>query len=105
MNGVNTPEVGEVLLKYHLPHIPEAHCFLLWKDIRLDFSGEKFPLIFREKLLHEQSILPTEISSKKAELHKEFLRKWLAEEAGNYPKITPEDLWAVREECIVALSK
>ena len=105
MNGVNTPGVAEVLLKYNLPNIPGAPCFLLWKDIRLDFSGDKFPLIFREKLLHEHSILPTEIGSKKTELHKEFLRKWLAETDGTFPKITLDDLWVAREECIVALSK
>src|SRR5215471_3157718 len=39
MNARNTPGVGQVLEEHHLPCIPEAHCYLVHQDRRIDVTG------------------------------------------------------------------
>ena len=38
MNARNTPGIGQVLEEHHLPCIPEAHCYLVHQDRRIDVT-------------------------------------------------------------------
>jgi hypothetical protein len=38
MNARNTPGIVRVLEEHHLPYIPEAHCYLVHQDRRIDVT-------------------------------------------------------------------
>jgi hypothetical protein len=54
-------------------------------------------------LLHEEQIVPAQVSLYKVRLHKDFLLNWLQTmELGK--SLTFDVLWRIREECIAALA-
>ncbi len=99
MNGENTPGVGPVLARYGLEGVPEAHCYLAYRGVRVDLTriAATDPI---EDFLHEETIEPAGIGAHKVELHRSFLSRWAAERG-----LDPEVVWRIREECIGALSE
>ena len=54
MNERNTPKTEGILKNYHLDHIPEAHCYLRYKNQILDFTNiNAKPIHFLDDLLFE----------------------------------------------------
>lgn len=103
MNGSNTPPAKPVLSHFNLDYIPEAHCYLKYQDSVLDFTkiSEK-PLEFLPDLLEEQEISPDQITDYKVDHHRQYLFKWLCE----HPDVhyNTEQIWSIREKCILSLS-
>ncbi|MEM6717829.1 MAG: hypothetical protein AAF611_00805 [Bacteroidota bacterium] len=102
MNEANTRGVRKVLDKYKINYIPEAHTYLKIDGNVIDItraSSNKTP--FLESLLIEEEILPHQIATYKVNWHQDFLKQWIAEEQLSY---SFEEIWCIREKCIVALS-
>lgn len=103
MNSSNTPKINTVLAKYDLAYIPEAHCYLKYKNTVYDFTKQNSkPSDFLNDLLDEIEISPKQISDFKINYHKEFLIKWLGQNQDI--NLTINEIWNIREECIYALS-
>ncbi|MGO9604996.1 MAG: hypothetical protein ACLQAT_16690 [Candidatus Binataceae bacterium] len=84
MTERNTPGVGRVLEKYRLAYMPEAHCYLRYREDRVDVTraladGPSEPIA---RFLHEEEIVPPQVGDYKVGRHQSF----------------------IREECIAALS-
>lgn len=102
MDAIYSNAVGKVLAKYKLPYIPEAHNYLSYEGIRYDYTNPtSSPKDFEDKLITEQTITPNQITDYKVQFHKEVLQKWIDEEHLPY---SLTQIWAIREECIAALS-
>lgn len=103
LNHYNTPKISSVLQKYNLQYIPEAHNYLFYKQEIYDFT---FPtsqeLDFKESLLIQYSITPSQISDFKIDAHKNYIKNWLKE--NDDIKYSLEEIWQIRELCIKALS-
>ena len=103
MNERNTPGVGRVLVNHGIAEIPEAHCYLICDEARIDVTRD---IAGRTEaiavLLHEERIVPAQVGVYKVRVHKEFLQHWL--QTMKLEKSWAFDrLWRVREECIAAL--
>lgn len=103
MNRKNTPAIKDVLTKYDLKYIPEAHNYLRNHNHILDFTGigvneTKFEL----DLLEEVEISPDQITDFKVQYHKDYLSRWI--ETNKIP-YTLDKFWEIREECIAALAQ
>ncbi|MBL4862775.1 MAG: hypothetical protein JKY09_07150 [Crocinitomicaceae bacterium] len=101
MNGSNTPGVRNVLAKYSLDYLPEAHCYLKTVDGYLDLTStnsnyERFSM----DVLEEFEIVPKQVVFEKNQMHKAYLAKWIKDESIPYALNT---LWEIREECIQQL--
>jgi hypothetical protein len=105
MDEKNTPGIGDVLLKHGVKRIPEAHCYLKYANERFDFTDPSTELgyLYEEFLVSESEIQPNEIGELKVELHRAFLETWLKSHE-DVPSMSSARLWAIREECIQALS-
>lgn len=102
MNAKNTPKIAEVLYKYNLEYIPEAHCVLQIKNQYLDITTSKSSYNkIKEDVLELVEIQPEQIGVFKVEYHQQFLKNWLGKNNNNY---SFEEFWKIREECIKALS-
>jgi hypothetical protein len=95
----NTPGVGDILRKYGLATLPEAHCYVRTAGRRIDVT-RAIPAAIPH-FLHEEDIDPAQITGYKNALHKRFLLKWSSGLGG----WQLADLWNIREECIAVLSK
>ena len=103
MNALNTKGIGAVLERYQLNYIPEAHTYLKYKDLIFDFtSAHASSDNFYSSVMYEETIEPKQIGDHKVNLHHQFLKSWIEENDIPY---SFEDLWEIREECILALSK
>ncbi|PZU90212.1 MAG: hypothetical protein DI529_03295 [Chryseobacterium sp.] len=109
MNGSNTPKIKSVLETLREPqsdkleYIPEAHTYLKFRNLILDFTKKNSSENdFINELLEETEIQPHQINQFKIEFHKNYLKYWLLEN----PKISYslDELWKIRELCIQALS-
>jgi hypothetical protein len=105
MNVRNTPLVGLVLEEYHLPCIPEAHCYLVHQGRRIDVTRnlddqESEPI---SAFLVEEEITTEQIGEYKRRWHQAFMRQWLHQR--NLLDFDADQLWRIREECIAALSR
>lgn len=99
MTEQNTPGVGAVLSKYRMQSIPEAHCYLRYKGIRLDFTRNYFDNDFMEPILsfiHEEPIKSDHAPSYKKALHQKVIRERFGEDRFAH-------IWQIRERCIAAL--
>jgi hypothetical protein len=101
MNAKNTPAVKEILKKYKLEYIPEAHNYLKVHNNILDCTGIGInETKFKLDLLEEIEIEPNQITEFKVQYHRHFLDRWLKESSLSY---SLEDIWSIREECIAVL--
>jgi hypothetical protein len=102
MSERNTPGVAQVLNNYGLSYIPEAHCYLRYRDERIDVTGVAEGAEPIQKFLYEEPIAVEQIGAYKNDLHKRFLRDWIDHtETMKGRKL--EEVWRIREECIAAL--
>jgi len=53
--------------------------------------------------LHEEEIDPEQVGSYKFDLHRRFLKHWMIETGAGGGR-SLQELWRIREECIVTLS-
>jgi hypothetical protein len=106
MNQLNTPGVGPVLERYGLAALPEAHCYLRFQGHRIDVTRETGTLSAGSiaQFLHEEEISPEQIGTYKANFHRRFLQRWLAE-TDTSGRRSLDEIWRIREECISALSQ
>lgn len=103
MNSSNTNGVKEILEKYQIDAIPEAHCYLKYHSEILDFTRDCADKItFESSLLFEEQISPNQIGDYKITLHRSFMKQWLTENPIGYDF---ETLWNIREECIANLTQ
>jgi hypothetical protein len=104
MHGRNTPGVTPILKKYGLTSLPEAHCYLRFRELRVDLTrqinADRAAAIVQ--FLYEEDITPEQIGEYKTSLHRQFLRRWIAE-TGTIKGRDLDDVWRIREECIAAL--
>mgnify|MGYP000297361060 CR=1 FL=1 len=102
MNEINTKGVGSVLSTYQLNYIPEAHTYLKINGNLLDITRTtENETSFEDSLLAEQEILPHQIAEFKVEWHQNFLKQWISKEQLSY---SFDEIWKIREECILAIS-
>lgn len=101
MHERNTPGVGQVLEQHGLTYVPEAHCYLMSGEERIDVTRAGVTGDPITHFLFEQEITPEGIGALKTELHQEFIKRWLTEQGESR---TFGELWAIREACIKALS-
>jgi Transglutaminase-like superfamily len=103
MNGRNSPGVGEVLEKYGLDGLPEAHCFLRSGEMRIDLTRvETTPPERITEFIYEEEISPDQIGEYKTSLHRRFLSQRIGEAATAWYSL--DELWQIRESCIAALA-
>ncbi|CAA9515393.1 MAG: hypothetical protein AVDCRST_MAG12-3445 [uncultured Rubrobacteraceae bacterium] len=97
MDGRNTPGVGPVLLRHGLSALPEAHCYLACRGVRVDVTRAQARI--PGSFLREETIAPEQIGAHKVAAHRDFLRAWATERG-----LDPGLVWLARERCIAALS-
>lgn len=103
MTEENTSGVSDVLKKWQLPYIPEAHCYLKINQILTDITrNSSSDESFEKSLLFEEEILTHQIGDYKINRHQEFIRNWILSEAIHYDF---ETIWHIREACIKSLSE
>lgn len=102
MNGINTPKIKEILNKYNIEYIPEAHTYLKINSIDYDLT---FPnsnkLLVKDYILFEKEISYEYIKEDKVNFHKNYLKNWIKSNKINFYF---EEIWEIREECIAKLS-
>ena len=102
MSEANTPGVGRVLAAHGLVSLPEAHCYLSYAGQRVDVTRSGIsPQEMIARFHDEWTIEPSQIGTHKIALHQQFLRGWLTTE--RQLALSCEQLWHIREECILAL--
>jgi hypothetical protein len=103
MNGRNTPATKNILQRHQLNFLPEAHCYLKYKDRIFDYTTTtSSALNFVNDLLEEIEINPEDVAEYKVKYHKEFLARWL--KVNPHILIGLDEIWTIREKCIEALS-
>lgn len=99
MNHLNTPKIGNTILENGLEYIPEAHCYLMLNHRRYDLTSANASIHHLiHDVLEETEIEPEQVNTFKIDYHKDFLKKWIAEGATD---LSFEQVWAIREQCIV----
>lgn len=102
MNESNT-KIGTILSDNNIDFIPEAHCYLKIDEVRIDCTTPKSDFTKIEKdILEEIEIEPFQVGKFKVEYHQDFIKKWLS---NSDIKITFDQLWTIREQCIDFLSR
>lgn len=102
MNGRNTPAVKVTLDKHGLEYIPEAHMYLRCGSTILDYTTTNSSAAdFEEDLMEERELFPEQITDYKVSYHRRFLEAWLVK----HPELpySLDDVWAIREQCILDL--
>lgn len=103
MHSDNTPKVSTTLKKYKLNYIPEAHCYLKYKNLIIDCTTETSKSEdFENELIEEIEIQADQIADVKITYHKQYLSHWL--EKQKIVHLTLIDIWKIREQCISDLS-
>lgn len=101
LTAKNRPEISPILEAYSLDSIPEAHCYLTYKNHKLDITfPESSEFSFQAHLEQETQITPQQIGSFKVEQHQAFIKEWVK----NKPELSFDLVWAAREQWIHALS-
>lgn len=101
MSPENTHAIGNVLARYHLSCIPEAHNYLRYNGKVYDFTFPGRQPGFEPALLTETDVQPHEVYKNKVGFHRQMLDIWITEEQIPY---TLDEIYTIREECIAALS-
>lgn len=102
MSAENTSGVKSVLEEYGLEYIPEAHTYIEidGKINDLTFPNSSDFSVLKDVLFTEE-ISADQIQFYKEKRHKEYLKEWLKEAGLEY---SFEEIWGIREACILALS-
>lgn len=102
MTSQNTAKVGEVLDEFNLDYLPEAHCYIRFGGEAIDVTTmtSKFSSIAAD-VLEEQIIQPEQVTEFKVDYHRDFMKKWGEE---HQHEASFDELWAIREKCILALT-
>jgi hypothetical protein len=103
MSERNTPGVGPVLHRSRLVSIPEAHCYLRYQGERIDVTRAVAAGDAVVAFLREEVIAPDQVGAYKTAIHRDYVREWLV----RIPELSCrslDDIWKIREECIVAMS-
>jgi hypothetical protein len=105
MNKQNMPAIGPVLAKYKLDYIVEAHTYLRFREVYLDFTNatSNENQDYRKTLIQELSVDTFQLFDYKVMVHQLFLENQIEIDPAA-AKYTIEQLWGIREECILALS-
>ena len=103
MNSENTPQLKSILETHGLNYIPEAHCYLKYDNTSIDitFGADSDPEFIND-LLYEELIFPEHIGNYKVDFHQSFLKSWIKSEN---LKLSFNELWKIREACIIKLSE
>lgn len=103
MNDQYSKKVGKILEENNLTEIPEAHSYLRYNGRRYDFTTKSAGnLLFEKFLIREQRCEANQLIEWKPNIHKHYLTSWLKRK--NLP-FNLDELWEIREKCILALSK
>ncbi|OYU84751.1 MAG: hypothetical protein CFE24_05170 [Flavobacterium sp. BFFFF2] len=103
MGSKNRPAIAATLEKYKLAYIPEAHCYLKLGNEIIDVTKtDANPDHFMPDLIEEMEIQPHQITSFKVDYHKNYMAHWLRE--NREIMYTPDEMWAIREQCIQDLA-
>jgi hypothetical protein len=103
MNESNTPKIGTELTDNSIEFIPEAHCYLKINGKRTDLTSEQSEFTKIEKyVIKEKIIEPNQVAKFKVEYHKKFIENWLNETKSEFEF---EQIWRIREKCIVNLTE
>jgi hypothetical protein len=103
MNEANTPKLGNLLSNNNIEYIPEAHCYLKINQVPVDVTTvDSFYDKIKQDIIEEIEITPNQVSDFKVEYHKAFLKKWINETNQNN---IFEEIWDIREQCILKLSE
>ena len=105
MNSKRFEKIAPILKKYNLKYIPEAHCYLKYqgKIIDITWYNKEKNITFDEEILNEIKTTFKAVVKDKKEFHKQYLEQWLLKNPNDLVR-SPEKLWDIREECILALS-
>ena len=98
MTPQNTPGIGNTI-PAKIQFIPEAHAYLVFDNVRLDFTRANSRPLKDEDILQEMSIDADEMSLRKEQLHKEFMAQWCQQNNLDFGEI-----WKIREACMEKLS-
>ncbi len=102
MTETNTPGIGTTLTQNGLSFLPEAHCYLMVNQRRIDLTSESSDITrIQSDILEETDIKPEQVGNFKVEYHKQFLKKWIHENKINF---TFDEIWKIREACIANLA-
>jgi frataxin-like iron-binding protein CyaY len=100
LSPTNMPSIAEILNKYHLKALPEAHCYLKYDNHNLDITfPENSDYLLQYQPLQELHIAPEDIGVFKIQYHQTFLKDWIKENSG----LDFETIWEVRETWINGL--
>lgn len=103
MNSSNTPKISATLKRNNIDYIPEAHNYLKYGNLILDFTNKTSkPEDFKNELIEEIEIRTDQIAEFKIIYHKQYLTNWLDKQ--RTLNLTLDQLWKIREQCIVDLS-
>ena len=103
MNNLNTPKIGDTILKSGLEYIPEAHCYLKLNNQRIDITNYNSDIEnLISDIIEEIEIEPEQVTTFKVDYHKKYLQNWITE---NEIKMNFEDIWEIREQCIQKLEQ
>lgn len=103
MTHLNTPKIEDTILKYGLEYIPEAHCYLKLNNQRIDItnSNSNIDNLICD-IVEEIEIEPEQVNVFKVEYHKKYLQNWIT---AKEIKMSFEDIWDIREQCIQKLEQ
>lgn len=103
MNRQNTPGIGSTLEENGLTSIPEAHCYLKFKNTRYDFTAYAEPPTScpQVEFLYEERVLSDQIGDYKVSLHQKWMKNWIR---NSNQMLLFEKLWKIREKCIETIS-
>lgn len=104
MHERNTPGVGAVLSQYGLRSLPEAHCYLKYNGQRVDVTRSRVePTEPITQFLYEGTIAPEQIGEYKINLHRRVMQDWVVKNPALVQGLSFEEIWQIRESCILAL--
>lgn len=98
MSETNTPGIGKFLAGSGFDSLPEAHCYLKYRDKRIDLTGLSTSDNGQiDEFLHEEAIALFQIGDYKKTIHQNFIRQRVSDNRF-------EEIWSLREAYIESLN-
>lgn len=95
--------LSSILNSNQLQKIPEAHCYLTYKNEVFDFTLPYPNLFFpNQKPLKEIRLPIQDPAEQKLVFHQQYIKEWLID---NKLSISFKNLWDIREQCIEKISE